>query len=105
MKRELIADLHAKFEASTQTETEGGTEFWLARDLQALFGYERWENFAKVIEKAETACETSGYEVADHFLEITKMVEIGSGAQREVRRLAAEEKKLPKNTEKLVSLP
>ena len=84
MKRELIADLHAKFEASIQTETEGGTDFWLARDLQTLFGYERWENFARVIEKAKTSCETSGYEVADHFLEITKMVEIGSGAQREV---------------------
>lgn len=84
MKRELVADLHAKFEASTQTETEGGTEFWLARDLQTLFGYERWENFAKVVDKARTACDNSGYEVADHFLEITKMVEIGSGAQREV---------------------
>src|SRR4029077_21276799 len=47
-------------------------------------GYERWENFSRVIEKAKTACETSGYEVADHFLDSTKMVDIGSGSQREI---------------------
>lgn len=67
-----------------RTETEGGTTFWLARDLQPLLGYERWENFAKVIEKAKTACTTSGYDLADHFLDSTKMVDVGSGAQREI---------------------
>ena len=67
-----------------QTETEGGTTFWLARDLQPLLGYERWENFSKVIEKAKIACMTSGFDVTDHFLDTTKMVDVGSGARREI---------------------
>jgi len=67
-----------------QTETEGGTTFWLARDLQPLLGYERWENFSKVIEKAKVACMTSGFDVTDHFLDTTKMVDVGSGARREI---------------------
>jgi DNA-damage-inducible protein D len=84
MKKELIVQLHSSFEQCMQTETDGGTTFWLARDLQPLLGYERWENFAKVIDKAKTSCKTSGYDVADHFLDSTKMVDLGSGAQREI---------------------
>ena len=84
MKKELIVQLHSSFEQCMKTETEGGTTFWLARDLQPLLGYERWENFAKVIEKAKTACSTSGYDLSDHFLDSTKMVDLGSGAQREI---------------------
>ena len=79
MKTELIAQLHASFEQLVQTETDSGTEFWLARDLQSLLGYARWENFANVIEKAKIACQNSGYDATDHFLDITKMVDIGSG--------------------------
>ena len=67
MKQELIAQLHGSFEQLVQTEQDSGTEFWLARDLQPLLGYLRWENFAKVIEKAKTACQSSGYDVDDHF--------------------------------------
>lgn len=84
MKKEIIVALHANFEHCMQTETESGTEFWLARDLQTLLGYSRWENFAKVIERAKTACATSGYDPEDHFLETTKMVDLGSSAQREI---------------------
>lgn len=84
MKTELIVQLHSSFEQCMQTEFDSGTTFWLARDLQPLLGYERWENFAKVIEKAKTACTTSSYDVADHFLDTTKMVGVGSGAQREI---------------------
>ena len=84
MKKELIVQLHSSFEQCMQTETEGGTTFWLARDLQPLLGYERWENFSKVIEKAKIACMTSGFDVTDHFLDTTKMVDVGSGARREI---------------------
>ena len=82
-KKVLIVQLHTGFEQCMQTESENGTTFWLARDLQELLGYERWENFSKVIDKARTSCNTSGYDVADHFLDSTKMVELDSGAQCE----------------------
>lgn len=84
MKKELIVQLHASFEQLVHTEEENGIEFWLARDLQKVLGYDRWENFEKVIEKAISACCKSGYEVKGHFLEITKMVPLGSGAERPV---------------------
>ena len=61
-----------------------GIEFWFARDLQILLGYDKWENFVKVIEKAKIACLKSGYDVTDHFPEVKKMVDLGSGAKREI---------------------
>ncbi len=88
MKKEVIVRLHTNFEEIVQRETETGAEFWLARDLQPLLGYARWENFIKVISKAKISCKTAGYEVADHFLDITKMVTVGSGAQRPIDDIA-----------------
>ena len=88
MKREIIVQLHGNFEQSVQKDTDTGTEFWFARDLQNLLGYARWENFAKVIEKAKTACKTAGFEIKDHFLDITKKVALGSGAEREIDDIA-----------------
>lgn len=84
MKRETINQLHGEFERLVRIEESRGIEFWLARDLQPLLGYDKWENFAKVIERAVIACETAGYDPADHFLEARKMVALGSGAQREI---------------------
>jgi DNA-damage-inducible protein D len=84
MKCELIAQLHASFEQLVHVEEQTKVEFWLARDLQKVLGYDRWENFAKVVKKAISACEISGYAAKDHFLEITKMVPLGSGAERSV---------------------
>lgn len=84
MKSSVIAKLHADFESLVQTDEESGVEFWMARDLQEILGYARWENFANVILKARTACMTSGYAEADHFLDGTKMIEIGKGGQREI---------------------
>ncbi|MCF6281533.1 MAG: DNA damage-inducible protein D [Candidatus Polarisedimenticolaceae bacterium] len=88
MKKEIINKLHSGFERIVQVEEETRVEFWLARDLQELLGYARWENFFKVISKAKTSCETAGYDTADHFLDITKMVALGSGAQREIADIA-----------------
>ncbi len=67
---------------------ETKTEFWCARDLQELLGYATWKNFSKVIDKAITACEKAGYEATDHFAGIRKMVELGSGAKREITDIA-----------------
>lgn len=83
MKKELIQSLTSTFEAHAQ-QTEGGVEYWLARDLQYLLGYSKWDNFLNVVSKARTACEVSGHEVRDHFADVSKMVGLGSGSQREI---------------------
>lgn len=83
MKHEIIVSLTETFEGHAQ-ETEGGVEFWLARDLQHLLGYAEWRNFTAVINKAKTACEISGHVIPDHFVDVNKMVDIGSGGVREV---------------------
>ncbi|MFZ6025750.1 MAG: DNA damage-inducible protein D [Bacteroidota bacterium] len=82
MKREIISQLHSSFELAVN-ETDG-VEYWFARDLQELLGYSKWENFIKVIDKAKTACTNAKQEVADHFLDVRKMVDLGSGAKREI---------------------
>ncbi len=84
MKQEVISSLTKTFEDYSNT-TESGIEFWLARDLQHLLGYSKWDNFTKVILKAKTACDASGNEIDDHFAEVGKMVNLGSGSQREVQ--------------------
>ena len=63
---------------------EQDIEFWYARDLQSHLGYSRWENFKVAITRAMESCETSGYTVSDHFRDVTKMVELGSGSQRKI---------------------
>ncbi|ABK42660.1 DNA-damage-inducible protein D [Magnetococcus marinus MC-1] len=83
MKHELVHTLTESFEGHAQ-ETENGVEYWLARDLQHLLGYTKWENFLNVISKAKTACEVTGHDIADHFADVGKMVELGSGSQREI---------------------
>jgi DNA-damage-inducible protein D len=65
-----------------------GEEFWFARDLQGLLGYAKWENFAKVIDKAKIACQTAGHNVSDHFPDVRKMIQLGKGAEREVEDIA-----------------
>jgi len=84
MKKEIIIQLHAGFEQMLHVEQDTGVEFWLARDLQAMLGYDTWRNFEAVIRKAVTACRNSGHDPADHFAEISKMVDLGSSAQREI---------------------
>jgi len=88
MDRDVVVSLRSSFEAMVRRFPDSATEFWCARDLQMLLGYARWENFAKVIEKAVTSCQKAGYDAGDHFLEITKMVDLGSGAKREIDDIA-----------------
>ena len=87
MKKEVIVRLHASFEELVQNDDAGG-EYWLARDLQELLGYSKWENFAKVIERAKAACAGSGRDTEDHFLDVRKMVGLGSGAERAIDDVA-----------------
>ena len=83
MKSNIVQSLLAAFEGHAQ-QTESGVEYWLARDLQFLLGYIEWRNFLAVIEKARTACETSHHDVRDHFVDVNKMVELGSGSRRSI---------------------
>ena len=82
MKTEEIQALFESYEAAVCVIDS--TECWSARDLQKLFGYSLWQNFTKVIAKAKEACSNVGQDVLDHFIDVNKMVELGSGAKREV---------------------
>jgi DNA-damage-inducible protein D len=83
MKKELVQALTDNFEGHAQ-QTETGVEYWLARDIQHLLGYTKWENFLNVVLKAKTACEVSGHDIDNHFPDVRKMVDLGSGSQREI---------------------
>jgi len=84
MNKELIMNLQSSFNDIVHVLENSDIEFWYARDLQQKLGYDRWENFSNVIEKAKTACENSKIEMSDHFRDITKMVSIGSNTQRAI---------------------
>lgn len=79
----LKAPEYQKFEAIKHINDDG-IEFWYARELAPVLDYLRWENFSKAINRAMLACQNSGFSLDDHFREVTKMVSLGSGSQREV---------------------
>lgn len=81
--RKIEAQHHATFEGIRHLD-EAGSEYWLARELSPLLEYPQWRNFLTVLERARSACRASGQLVEDHFADMRKMVEIGSGAHREV---------------------
>lgn len=82
MENEIIIKLHKNFEDYSQQFD--GEEFWFARDLQVLLGYSKWENFAKVIDKAKIACQTAGHSIADHFPDVRKTIPMPKGAEKEI---------------------
>ena len=63
---------------------EYGEEYWLARELQPVLEYAQWRRFSDAIERAKLACKNSGFAVEDHFADVGKMVDIGSGAERQI---------------------
>lgn len=84
MKTEQVQVMTDTFEGHAQ-QTEGGVEYWLARDIQHLLGYAEWRNFrTSAIAKGMTACEVSGHPVSNHFVDVNKMVQLGSGSTREI---------------------
>ena len=63
---------------------EFSEDFWYARDLQVVLQYTEWRNFIKVIDKAKIACESSGNNALDHFVDVNKMIDLAKGAKREI---------------------
>ncbi len=82
MKKEIIVQLNKTFEESAYTQS--GVEYWMARDIQNLLDYADWRNFLLVVDKAKIACSRSGQNIADHFVDVNKMVKLGSGSERQI---------------------
>ncbi len=83
MKKETILSLASNFESFAKKSKEG-VEFWLARDLQELLGYDQWRNFSEVVSKAKIACEISGHAIPDHFADVGKTIQMPKQATKEV---------------------
>ena len=86
MKKGLIAELFLQFEQACYHYK--GIECWSARELQKILGYTEWRNFIKVIDKAKDAATNVGEKLSDHFVDVSKMVEVGSSAKRELDDIA-----------------
>ena len=88
MDKQRIVQYQSLFDEIVQhiISEDGGeqVEVWFARELQGRLGYARWENFIVAIQRAVDSCNTQGFNVDDHFREVTKMVELGSGSRREI---------------------
>lgn len=83
MKTSIIQSLTDNFE-SHANKTSDGVEFWMARDLQHLLGYTKWDNFQSVISKAKTACEISEEQIDNHFADVGKTIQMPKGASKEI---------------------
>lgn len=83
MEIKIINSLTENFESFAH-KSEEGVEFWLARDLQKLLGYAKWDNFFNVILKAKTACDLSGQNTDDHFADVGKTIEMPKTAEKEI---------------------
>lgn len=85
MDSKRIEQIKRQFDDVIQTTEQGNVEYWYARDLMKLLGYERWENFEKAIKRAMEACKGVNIKSLDHFREVTKMVQLGSGSKRKIK--------------------
>lgn len=83
MKKENITILKSSFD-SISHKLEDNIEYWLARELQGLLGYETWDKFHNTIKRAIVSCEMSKIEVSDHFRGVAKLIEHGKGGKREI---------------------
>lgn len=85
MDKKIIECKKNQFDDFMQIVEDSEIEFWYARDLMKLLGYEQWRNFENAISKAMESCKSAQIEVSDHFAEVSKMVMIGSGAERKLK--------------------
>ena len=85
MDKKRVSQIKENFDLIIHRVEDTAIEFWYARDLMPLLGYDRWENFDKAVSRAMESCETSGITVSDHFREVTKMVALGSGSKRNIK--------------------
>ena len=79
-----IAAINESLFESIKHINEYGQEYWYARELQLVLQYKRWDKFSNILEKAMAACEGSGNASSNHFSHLGRMVDVGSGAQREI---------------------
>lgn len=82
----MIRELFEKFEQACYIFKD--VECWSARELQEILGYSKWSNFQNVIQKAKQSCENAGVKIEDHFADIGKMVDLGSGSTRTLEDIA-----------------
>lgn len=85
MDKSRVLAIKLQFDETIHIVDNTDIEYWLARELMPLLGYERWENFEKAIRRSIESCEMSGIAASDHFREVTKMVRLGSGAKRNIK--------------------
>lgn len=84
MDKQVMLTISKQLDEITQVIPGSEIDFWFARDLMEPLGYQRWENFVQVINKAIASCATTGEDPDDHFRGVTKMVSTGSGAKRPI---------------------
>jgi DNA-damage-inducible protein D len=82
LKANEIKELFRRFEEAAAEYD--GIECWSARELQPLLDYAQWRRFTNAIDKAKESCANAGEKVSDHFADVGKMVQIGSGAEKEI---------------------
>ena len=85
MDKRKIEQIRRQYDMFIHNVDDADIEFWYARELMQLLGYERWENFDKAVSRAMESCATSDIKISDHFREVTQMVELGSGAKRSIK--------------------
>lgn len=83
-EKSKLIELKEKFDSIINTVEKENIEFWYARDLQFQLGYTQWRNFLEVINKAMISCESADISVSDHFAKVSKMIELGKCAKRQV---------------------
>lgn len=86
MDIQKINQYKSAFDAIAKSINDGENSFevWYARELQSVLGYARWENFIVAINRAIESCKVQNINVDDHFRELTKMVQLGSGSHRKI---------------------
>ena len=84
MDKLIVQKLHNRFDSLSHAVPDKNVEFWFARELQEPLGYAKWERFKDTIQRAITSCETTGYDPNNHFRGVTKVVKLGSGAERAI---------------------
>ena len=87
MKSSEIEKRRLTLDDLAHIDEETGVEYWYARDLQRLLGYTKWQNFEEAIQRARTSLETTKTPDEEHFAGVSKMVKLGSGAERKIKGL------------------
>lgn len=89
MDKKRVGQIKEQFDLVIHSDENANIEFWYARELMSLLGYERWNNFDKAVSRAMDSCESGGIEVSDHFREVAKMVPAGKWITAENQGLYA----------------